>query len=124
MLRFLLSFAAHSRYSSTPTRTQSWEPLGTAGASTQEEIQMMCIDNEFFIACNEDGNKSVSPFLEAFKVRDLKIFIDSMKWTNFIIGAPAEEQGGGSLCEIEYIVRHNCSSFFEVGNRALANVMA
>ena len=73
------------------TRTQTWQTLGTAGVATQEEIQMMRIDDAFFIACNHDGHKSVSPFLEAFKVRDLESFIDCVKWTNFIIGAPAEE---------------------------------
>jgi hypothetical protein len=59
--------------------------------TTEEEIQMMRIDDAFFIACNHDGHKSANQFLEAFKVRDLETFIDSVKWTNFIIGAPAEE---------------------------------
>lgn len=73
------------------TRTQTWEKLGIAGVATQEEIQMMRIEDAFFIACNHDGHKSVSQFLEAFKVRDLQTFIDCVKWTNFIVGAPPEE---------------------------------
>jgi hypothetical protein len=69
------------------TRTQDWGTLGTEGGSTQEEVQMMQVGADLFIACNYGGHVSVNQFLTAFGVDSPGRFSAAIKWTNAIISS-------------------------------------
>lgn len=74
------------------TRSQTWSNLGTKNnRMTQEEVQMMCIDNNVFIACNNNGHSFIESYLNAFGVTDLTSFLTALKWTHSILTADIAE---------------------------------
>lgn len=68
------------------TRTQCWTTVGTRGtAATQEEVQMLRVGQQLFIACNGNGHTAISEFMTAFGVRDEASFIESLRWTHAVL---------------------------------------
>jgi hypothetical protein len=69
------------------TGSRSWATLGVAGNPVQEEVQMMRVDDQLFIACNGNGHTLIANFFDRFGVRDEASFIESLKWTHCIAKA-------------------------------------
>jgi hypothetical protein len=69
------------------TRTREWSNLGTQGNPTQEEVQMMRVGDQLFIACNGNGHTLIVDFLKRFGVSDEATLIASLKWVHFIASA-------------------------------------
>lgn len=74
------------------TRSQSWGRLGKHQRNTQEEIQMMCVGDQLFIACNTSGHLFVQEFMKAFAVKDNDSLLDALKKSHYLIGASHDER--------------------------------
>lgn len=81
------NLAALSAVVCCATRTQTWSPLGAKGGSTQEEVQMMQVGDQLFIACNYGGHTAVRDFLTAYGVSNVGRFIAAIKWSHALISA-------------------------------------